>query len=133
MTVTDADVAYLAACYDAEVRYQDELFGRLVSELDALGLGEETLVVFTADHGEEFHDHGELSHQHKLFDELLRVTKQNGLICFTVNEGVWKTGGFDRAIPDFEAAGHWRILEMEKRDYMVREEVQGWYVAARKC
>jgi arylsulfatase A-like enzyme len=71
--LTDADVEFLRARYDAEIRYQDELFERFVAELDALGLARDTLLVFTADHGEEFREHGRLSHQHTLFDELLRV------------------------------------------------------------
>ena len=72
-SLTDADVDHLRARYDAEIRYQDELLERLVAELDALGLSAETAIVLTADHGEEFREHGELSHQHKLFDELVRV------------------------------------------------------------
>ena len=32
------------------------------------------------------------------FDELIRITKPSGLICFTVNEGVWDTGKFEAAI-----------------------------------
>ena len=66
------------------------------------------------------------------FDELLRVTKAGGLICFTVNEGVWESGGFDTAIPDLEVEGRWCILEQQKRDYMVKEGVQGWYITTRK-
>lgn len=65
------------------------------------------------------------------FEELIRVTKPGGLICFTVNEGVWESGGFLLAIKEHEVTGFWKILEMTKQDYMVNEEVQGWYVAVR--
>ncbi|MGI9353571.1 MAG: class I SAM-dependent DNA methyltransferase [Rhizobiaceae bacterium] len=78
---------------------------------------------------------GVFTHQHlgpDGLDELLRVTKPGGLICFTVNEGVWGTAGFDKAIPALEADGHWLILEQQKRNYMVKEGVQGWYITARK-
>lgn len=66
------------------------------------------------------------------FDELLRVTKPKGLICFTVNEGVWESGGFNAAIQTYIDQGHWRVLEMTRQDYMINEGVQAYYVAAQK-
>ena len=65
-------------------------------------------------------------------DELIRVTKHNGLICFTVNEGVWESGEFEQAINTHTQQGRWKILEMQRRDYMVKEQVQAWYIAAQK-
>jgi len=44
--------------YDAEIRFTDESIGRLLSFLDRQGLGERTLVVVTADHGESLGEHG---------------------------------------------------------------------------
>ena len=66
------------------------------------------------------------------FDELIRITKPSGLICFTVNEGVWGTGNFEAAINDLAGSGSWKILEQEKRDYMVNEGVQAFYITAQK-
>jgi arylsulfatase A-like enzyme len=71
--LSEADVAFLRARYDEEVRYQDELLAELFRGLDELGVLEDTLVVVTSDHGEEFKEHGDLSHQYKLYDELLEV------------------------------------------------------------
>ena len=65
------------------------------------------------------------------FPELIRVTKPSGLICFTVNEGVWESGGFQTAIEQHSQSGDWEVLEMTKQDYMVNEGVQAWYVAVR--
>ena len=65
-------------------------------------------------------------------DELIRVTKHNGLICFTVNEGVWESGEFEQAINTHTQQGRWKILEMQRRDYMVKEQVEAWYIAAQK-
>jgi len=59
--------------YEAELAYVDAEVGRLVDGLDALGLGGDTIVVLTADHGEEFLDHGGFEHGHTLYDELVRV------------------------------------------------------------
>lgn len=65
------------------------------------------------------------------FVELIRITKPNGLICFTVNEGVWESGKFEAAIAGYSADGKWEVLEMTKQDYMVNEGVLAWYVAVR--
>jgi len=67
------EYASLVARYDAEIAYFDEEFGRLVDGLRTLGLYDNSLIVLTADHGEEFYDHSGWAHAHSLFDELLRV------------------------------------------------------------
>ncbi len=61
------------ATYDAEIRWTDEVFGRLVRRLQALGVWDEVLLVFVADHGEAFDDHGMVGHQNVMYDEVLRV------------------------------------------------------------
>ncbi len=63
----------LQALYDAAVADLDREMGRLLASLAARGLAETTVVAFLADHGEEFLDHGGLSHGHSLYQELLRV------------------------------------------------------------
>lgn len=59
--------------YFAEIAFFDDQFGRLISELDQLGLGEETLVIFTSDHGEGRGQHGEYTHSTFLYDSTLHV------------------------------------------------------------
>jgi len=59
--------------YEAELAYVDAEVGRLIDGLEQAGLAEDTLVVLTADHGEEFLDHGGFEHGHTLYDELIRV------------------------------------------------------------
>ncbi|MCP4664205.1 MAG: sulfatase [bacterium] len=59
--------------YDGEIAYTDSEIGRLLAGLDELRLKTSTLIVVTADHGEEFLDHGGFEHGHTLYDELLRV------------------------------------------------------------
>ncbi|GAB6136517.1 sulfatase [Thermococcus prieurii] len=73
--------------YDNTIRYVDWLFERLYRELERRGLLESTLLVFTADHGEEFWEHAELEagnfydprgvygvgHGHNVFNEILEV------------------------------------------------------------
>jgi arylsulfatase A-like enzyme len=63
----------LIAQYDGEIAYGDREFGRFVDELKRLGVYDRALIVFTADHGEEFLDHGKWLHGRSVFDELIRV------------------------------------------------------------
>jgi choline-sulfatase len=68
-----AEVERAAMLYDGEVASVDQEIGRLLDGLASLGLDANTLVVLTADHGEEFLDHGDWEHGHTLYDELLHV------------------------------------------------------------
>jgi arylsulfatase A-like enzyme len=63
----------LLSLYHAELAFTDEYVGHLVARIDELGLGEDTLIVFVADHGEEFFEHGRWGHQRTLFDEVTRI------------------------------------------------------------
>jgi arylsulfatase A-like enzyme len=60
--------------YDGEILYTDEgLIGPLMATLKELSLYDQTMIVFTSDHGEEFFDHGGWGHGHSLYDESLKV------------------------------------------------------------
>lgn len=59
--------------YEAEIAYTDHEVGRLLAGLTELQLDGSTVVVFTADHGEEFLEHGSIEHGHTLYDEVVRV------------------------------------------------------------
>ncbi len=59
--------------YAGEVRHMDEHVGRLLQWMDDEGLMENTAVVITADHGEEFGEHGGWWHGNRLYDEQIHV------------------------------------------------------------
>lgn len=59
--------------YDGEIAFTDEEIGRVLDLLDKLELTEHTAILFTADHGEEFKDHGGLYHRDTLYREVLHV------------------------------------------------------------
>ena len=59
--------------YDGEIGYLDEQLGRLFADLKRRGLYDKTLIVLTADHGEEFHEHGGWWHGTTLYDEQIHV------------------------------------------------------------
>jgi len=67
------DLRHLRALYDGEVAWVDRWIGRLLRELESRGLLDEVVVVLTADHGDEFFEHGERGHQHSLYEELVHV------------------------------------------------------------
>jgi len=59
--------------------------------------------------------------------ELARIVKSGGIICFTVNEGVYDSYGFDSEIKNLESTNIWKILEIRKSDYMTKKNVKGMY------
>ena len=61
------------AWYDAEIHYADAELARLLQRLGEADLRENTLVVLTSDHGEEFGEHGRFGHGGALHDETLHV------------------------------------------------------------
>jgi arylsulfatase A-like enzyme len=65
-------LAALEALYDGAIYYVDQRFGQLLDVLRSEGLYDDMLVVLTADHGEEFLDHGMFNHV-QVYRELLRV------------------------------------------------------------
>jgi len=70
--VSEDDLATILDLYDAEVAYVDHEVGRLLEGVRA-DWGEDAVVAFTADHGEEFADHGCFSHSATFYDEVLHV------------------------------------------------------------
>jgi len=60
--------------YDGEIHYLDEsLIGPLIKKLKNIELYENTMIIFTSDHGEEFFEHGAWDHGHSLYNESIRV------------------------------------------------------------
>lgn len=70
---TDADRAQLAAYYDEEIRAVDDAFGRVLAALRRRPDWDDTLVVFTADHGEELAERGYIGHTQTLYQELIAL------------------------------------------------------------
>jgi arylsulfatase A-like enzyme len=69
--VTDADRDRLVDLYDGEILAMDEKFGALLDAIQRVS--PDTIVVLTSDHGEEFLEHGGLTHGRTLYEEVLRV------------------------------------------------------------
>ena len=67
------EASWLAELYAGEVSYWDTEFGRLLDWMEERELLEDTVVILTSDHGEEFGEHGGFWHGNRLYDEAIRV------------------------------------------------------------
>jgi len=68
------DLEHIINTYDAEIMSMDESFDDFIEYLKTRGIYDDTIIVFTSDHGEEFYEHGWVGqHSHTLYDELLKV------------------------------------------------------------
>jgi arylsulfatase A-like enzyme len=61
------------AWYDGSILSMDYEIARLLERLEELGLRDDTLIAFVADHGEEFLEHGNHWHGHSAYGELVNV------------------------------------------------------------
>ena len=59
-------------------------------------------------------------------DEFIRITKKGGLICFTINEGIYKDYGFDKKIQELNKTNLWSEIEFFKSDYIASKDVNAW-------
>jgi len=67
------EIEKILALYDAKIHDHDFYLGQLINFLQNHGLWEKTLLILSADHGEEFYDHQGWGHGHSLYQELIHV------------------------------------------------------------
>ena len=66
----------------------------------------------------------------KALDELIRITKNRGLICFTINEGIYEEYGFDKKMKELSDSKTWKVKEFFKSDYITTKDVEAWLCLA---
>lgn len=71
--VSKEDLERIIALYDGEIRYVDSQISVLLNTLDSMGLLNKTVIILTSDHGEEFKEHGSMSHGASLYEEVLKT------------------------------------------------------------
>ena len=59
-------------------------------------------------------------------DEFIRITKPEGLICFTINENIHEAYGFDKKIEELKNQNKWQELEFYKSNYIASKDVHAW-------
>jgi len=72
-TFDEQQVQAMRDCYDAEAASVDAALRDLFEQLRSRGFLDDCIVVITADHGEEMHEHGLMGHDQTLYEEVLRV------------------------------------------------------------
>ena len=70
---SDEEIEVLNDLYDSSVYFSDHQIGEMIGTLEDMGILDDTLMVVTADHGENIGDHGNMDHQMSLHETLLRV------------------------------------------------------------
>ena len=71
--LTDREKDHVRALYDSNVSYQDDLLGQLIEKLKSWGVWEQTMLVVTADHGDEQWEDGRVGHGGSERETLLHV------------------------------------------------------------
>jgi arylsulfatase A-like enzyme len=59
--------------YDSEIAYTDFYIGKLLEKIKGLGLYQEALIIFHADHGESFGEHNYFYHGRRLYNSTVHV------------------------------------------------------------
>ena len=59
-------------------------------------------------------------------DEFVRITKNKGLVCFTINEGIYEEYGFDKKIKELIDNKLWKKKEFFKSNYIASKDVNAW-------
>ena len=59
-------------------------------------------------------------------NEFVRITKNKGLICFTINEGIYEEYGFDKKMKELSDKKLWNMKEFFKSDYIASKDVNAW-------
>jgi arylsulfatase len=69
---SDEELTRVRDLYDGEVYFSDDLFLQVMEHVESLGLTDNTVIIVTSDHGEEFMEHGQLQHN-AVYQELIRI------------------------------------------------------------
>ena len=71
--ISPQELAYVISQYDGEIRCTDDVLGRVFQKMKDRGLWDNTVVIVTADHGEEFFEHDNKGHKNNVFAESVRI------------------------------------------------------------
>jgi len=72
-SLEDEDLRELIGNYDAAIMYSEEVVGILIEGLKTMGIYDDTVLIITSDHGEEFYDHQGWYHGGSLYEEQSRI------------------------------------------------------------
>lgn len=67
------DIDYIKSLYDCEILHNDYYFGKFIEFLKEKNLYENSIIVLVADHGEQFDEHGSITHGYSIYNEEVHV------------------------------------------------------------
>jgi arylsulfatase A-like enzyme len=71
---SERDIEYLKGLYDAEILFTDSIIGKLYKDLKVLGELDNTILIITSDHGEQFGEKGRMGHmQSSVYNNLIHI------------------------------------------------------------
>jgi arylsulfatase A-like enzyme len=73
LKISDRDKTRIIALYDSNVSYQDQQVGVLMAKLKEWGIADQTMLIITADHGDEQFEDGRVGHGASIRDSLVYV------------------------------------------------------------
>ena len=73
LSPSERDKQHIIALYDSNVSFQDDLLGKLEAKLAERGIAGDTMIVVTADHGDELWEDGRVGHGGSLAETLVHV------------------------------------------------------------
>ncbi len=71
--LTPEDTAFLRAIYDEKIERLDQQIAVFLAAYRSLHVAQNTIIIFTSDHGDEFYEHGRIDHGMTLYDEVIHV------------------------------------------------------------
>lgn len=71
--LSQIDMQYIEALYDGQIKYVDKNIEKIITALKENNIYNNTVIILTADHGEEFFDHNNFGHGHSLYNEVLHI------------------------------------------------------------
>lgn len=57
------------------------------------------------------------------FDELVRVTRPEGIVCFTIRQGAYEDYGYRQRMIELEQKRSWELIRMQDADYLKQENI----------
>jgi arylsulfatase A-like enzyme len=66
-------LSYVISQYDGEIRWTDHHLGEFLQLLKQEGVWDNTVIIVTSDHGQEFFEHGRKGHKHNVYEESIHV------------------------------------------------------------
>ena len=73
LKMTGPEITWVQAIYDSNVSYQDDLLGKFLAQLEEWGIADQTMIIITADHGDEQFEAGRVGHGGSLRETLVHV------------------------------------------------------------